>query len=90
MEPGGSMPHSQGLSNNPYLDPNQPYASYHISCPFFFAMVVPNYQYSSEALYNVSYQRWFLQCEVVSLTSSPQAGGPLVVGSRLLIQYIRS
>ena len=24
MEPGGSMPHSQGLSNNPYPDPNQP------------------------------------------------------------------
>ena len=24
MEPGGSMPHSQGLFNNPYLEPNQP------------------------------------------------------------------
>ena len=24
MEPGGSMPHSQGLSNNPYPEPNQP------------------------------------------------------------------
>ena len=23
-EPGGSMPHSQGLSNNPYPEPNQP------------------------------------------------------------------
>ena len=23
MEPGGSMPDSQGLSNNPYLEPNQ-------------------------------------------------------------------
>ena len=23
MEPGGSMPHSQGLSNNPYPEPNQ-------------------------------------------------------------------
>ena len=24
MEPGGSMPHLQGLSNNPYPEPNQP------------------------------------------------------------------
>ena len=24
MEPGGSMPHSQGLSNNPYPETNQP------------------------------------------------------------------
>ena len=24
MEPGGSIPHSQGLSNNPYPEPNQP------------------------------------------------------------------
>ena len=24
MEPGGSMPHSQGLSNNPYPELNQP------------------------------------------------------------------
>jgi hypothetical protein len=24
MEPGGSMPHSQDLSNNPYPEPNQP------------------------------------------------------------------
>ena len=24
MEPGGSMPHSQGLSNNFYPEPNQP------------------------------------------------------------------
>ena len=24
MEPGGSMQHSQGLSNNPYPEPNQP------------------------------------------------------------------
>ena len=24
MEPGDSMPHSQGLSNNPYREPNQP------------------------------------------------------------------
>ena len=23
MEPGGSMSHSQGLSNNPYPEPNQ-------------------------------------------------------------------
>ena len=27
MEPGGSMPHSQGLSNNPYPEPNQPISS---------------------------------------------------------------
>ena len=24
MEPAGSMPHLQGLSNNPYPEPNQP------------------------------------------------------------------
>ena len=24
MEPGGSMPHSQGLSNNSHPEPNQP------------------------------------------------------------------
>ena len=24
MEPGGSMTHSQGLSNDPYHEPNQP------------------------------------------------------------------
>ena len=28
IEPGGFMPHSQGLSNNPYLEPNQPNSSY--------------------------------------------------------------
>ena len=48
-------------------------------------------QWSSEALCDISEQRWFLQCEVVSLTPNPQAEGPLLVGCpRLLIQYIRS
>jgi hypothetical protein len=28
MEPGGSMPHSQSLSNNSYHEPNQPSSSY--------------------------------------------------------------
>ena len=28
MEPEGLMPHSQGLSNNPYSEPNQPNYSY--------------------------------------------------------------
>ena len=28
MESGGSMPHSQGLTNNPYPEPNQPKSSY--------------------------------------------------------------
>jgi hypothetical protein len=28
MEPGGSMPHSQGLPYNPYPEPNQPNSSY--------------------------------------------------------------
>ena len=28
MEIGGSMPHSQGLSNNPYPEPNQSNSSY--------------------------------------------------------------
>ena len=27
MEPGGSMPNSQGLSNNPYPEPSQPNSS---------------------------------------------------------------
>ena len=28
MEPGGLMPHSQGLSNNPYPEPNQQVMEY--------------------------------------------------------------
>ena len=28
MKPGGSMPHSQKLTNSPYLDLNQPNSSY--------------------------------------------------------------
>ena len=28
VEPGGSIPYSQGLSNNPYPEPNQPNSSY--------------------------------------------------------------
>ena len=28
MEPGGSMPHSQGLSNNRYPEPNEPNSFY--------------------------------------------------------------
>ena len=28
MEPGGSMPRSQGLSNNPYPEPNKPNSSH--------------------------------------------------------------
>ena len=28
MEAGGSMAHSQGLSNNPYPEPNQPNSSH--------------------------------------------------------------
>ena len=31
----GSMPHSQGLSNNPYPEPDQPKSS----CPIVFAMI---------------------------------------------------
>ena len=61
-----------------------------MSCLFFFAMVVPNDLSSSEALCDISEQRWFYS-EIVSLTTNPQAGGPFVVGCpRLLIQYIRS
>ena len=33
-EPGGSMPHSQGLSNNPYPDSNQPDSSHWQLFPF--------------------------------------------------------
>ena len=32
MEPGGSMPHSQELSNNSYLEQNQPNSSCLIKC----------------------------------------------------------
>ena len=32
MEPGGSMPHSQGLSNNSYPEPNQPNYPYWYLC----------------------------------------------------------
>ena len=42
MEPGGSMSHSHGLSNN-----SHPLRS-NLICSFFFATVVPNYQPSSE------------------------------------------
>ena len=28
MEPGGSMPHKEGLFNNPYPEPSQPNSSY--------------------------------------------------------------
>ena len=30
MKPGGSMPHSHGLSNNPYSESNKPNFSYYI------------------------------------------------------------
>ena len=39
MEPGGSMPHSQGLSNNSYPEPNQPnYLHWYLSLqgPFYY------------------------------------------------------
>ena len=58
MEPGGSTPHSQGLSNNPYPEPNKP--------NFFFPMVILNHQLNSEALCDVSEQRWFLQCSLLA------------------------
>ena len=55
-----------------------------------FAMDVKNHQSSSEVLCDVSEQRWFLQCEGVSLTPNSEAGGPLLLTcSQLLIQYIR-
>ena len=33
MEPGGSMPHSQGLSNNSYPEPNQ------LNCPHWYLIL---------------------------------------------------
>ena len=33
MEPGGSMPHSQGLSNNPYPELNQPKGLFPVGLP---------------------------------------------------------
>ena len=38
MVPGRTMLHSQGLSNNPYLEPNQPNSSY----PHFFSKIRSN------------------------------------------------
>ena len=77
MEPGGSMPRSQSLSNNPYPEPNHPITRQIInpvprSCVTFL---------NEDDFYS----------EVVSLTPNSQAEGPLLVGCpRLLIQYIRS
>ena len=39
MEPGGSMPHSQGLSNNPCPEPNQPNLTY---IDIYFFKIHPN------------------------------------------------
>ena len=39
MEPGGSMPHSQGLSNNSYPEPNQPnYPHWYISSRYILIL----------------------------------------------------
>ena len=43
MEPGGSMPHLQGLSNNLYPEPNQPNSS-HVSVRTIF-QTPPPYSY---------------------------------------------
>ena len=37
MEPGGSMPPSQGLSNNSYPEPNQP------NSPHWFILILSSY-----------------------------------------------
>ena len=55
------MPHSQGPSNNSYPEPN-----FQISCPFFFAMVVPNYLSGSEALCDVSEHLCFYSVQLAS------------------------
>ena len=65
MEPGGSMPHSQGLSNNSYPE---------------FAMVVPNYPSGSEALCDVSEYPCFYSVRLLASRQTPQAGGPFLVG----------
>ena len=40
MEPGGSMTHSQGLSNNPYPEPNQSNSSYDAYFPNIHSNIV--------------------------------------------------
>ena len=41
MEPGDSLPHSQGLSINPYPEPNKPNFSY-LKDPFYRNIVPPS------------------------------------------------
>ena len=77
MEPGDSMPHSQGLSKNPYPEPNQ-LNSLACACRVLrFSVKFLN----KDGFYSV---------RLLASRQTPQAGGPLLVGCpRLLIQYIR-
>ena len=43
MEPGGSIPHSQGLSNNPYPESNQPNSLYRYL--FHYNILLPSTVY---------------------------------------------
>ena len=89
------MLHSQGLSNNPYFELNQPNSYlfkvqsniYQIPCLFSFAMVVPNYQSSFQTCV-MFLNTQVLQCEVVSLTPNPQTEGPFLVGCPHLLIHI--
>ena len=77
MEPGGSIPHSQGLSNNSYPEPNQPNSPHcYLSLPgpfsFFFAMVVPNYPSTSEALCDVYENPCFYSVRLLASRQSPK------------------
>ena len=47
MEPRGSEPHSQGLSNNPYSDPNQSKSSYRHLFKVHSNIVLPSMPRSS-------------------------------------------
>ena len=43
MEPGGSMPHSQGLSNNSYPEPDQPNSPVLIPIPLRSILILSFY-----------------------------------------------
>ena len=43
MEPRGSMPHSQGLSSNPYSEPNQPIPRI-IKLPIAITLLLPYFK----------------------------------------------
>ena len=57
MEPGGSIPHSQGLSSNPYPEPNQPNSSYwHLFFKIIIILIIIITTYYLHGLWNLEIQ----------------------------------